>query len=560
MSISSGIAGQMSLFGDDDLFGEESDAFLDFGAAKAAAEEEKKAAEAKAAAKKEKASKPAATKATATKKPQKKGTEFTGPVKVVGFGWEYDFTPTAGKATTKDILEAALKAGYEEVGIEGVSSTYLQSDKGNFIFLKIPYCASDDNDDLVPAKVKVVLGQKKAEFDTSVLGIEPDGFTLGDLKAKYLEVVPEFAGMANIAVDGQTGVAMPLFEEVEAKKMPSASYTLFKEGGNEVLEGTGAELAESLQARYGGVKTVKFYKADNLYFAAFDSGTSTGCTGDDIVPHQKSGGTKGKAEKKYDLPFAVYFTVTAQYLGKDKVSLEAFELTAADFGGKERVTEKEVFDLVKGNNPCFSIQGKTYPMQYIESEKTFYIGMAMGKLGSPIATKVIPFHRPITACGIKTLKLPIGEFKGEVAGDMADYRCLGFKRSLPKVPFALLQYVIAYFRQDLSKEAMVYIVWNMAARSYQIQNVDYEATKVECRYGPTFFSKRVIPVMQVHSHNTMPAIFSQTDDHDQVITGLYGVIGELDTDHPSVTVRASFEGKFLNLPLTDIFDGVGSVA
>jgi hypothetical protein len=58
----------------------------------------------------------------------------------------------------------------------------------------------------------------------------------------------------------------------------------------------------------------------------------------------------------------------------------------------------------------------------------------------------------------------------------------------------------------------------------------------------------------------MPAIFSEIDDEDEVYTGLFGVIGDLDKKTISMSFRAGMEGKFKSLYYADIFSDGGDIA
>ena len=68
------------------------------------------------------------------------------------------------------------------------------------------------------------------------------------------------------------------------------------------------------------------------------------------------------------------------------------------------------------------------------------------------------------------------------------------------------------------------------------------------------YPEHMIHVMDIHSHNTMPAKFSIIDDDDEKATRLYAVVGRLDKVFPDITVRASCAGKFSCLKPQDIFE------
>ena len=62
-------------------------------------------------------------------------------------------------------------------------------------------------------------------------------------------------------------------------------------------------------------------------------------------------------------------------------------------------------------------------------------------------------------------------------------------------------------------------------------------------------------VLEVHSHQTHPAIFSATDDRDEQGLRLYGVIGRLGAERPEVSLRVGAYGHFLPVPWETAFDG-----
>ncbi len=68
------------------------------------------------------------------------------------------------------------------------------------------------------------------------------------------------------------------------------------------------------------------------------------------------------------------------------------------------------------------------------------------------------------------------------------------------------------------------------------------------------YPEHMIHVMDIHSHNTMPAKFSSIDDDDEKPTRLYAVMGRLDKVLPDITVRASCGGKFIPVEPADVFD------
>jgi hypothetical protein len=75
--------------------------------------------------------------------------------------------------------------------------------------------------------------------------------------------------------------------------------------------------------------------------------------------------------------------------------------------------------------------------------------------------------------------------------------------------------------------------------------------QLEQEYDPNHY----IHVMDIHSHNSMPAKFSSVDNEDEKATRLYAVIGKLDRFLPDISVRISNGGKYLPISPETVFEG-----
>ncbi|MHB1126308.1 MAG: hypothetical protein ACYC2T_05030 [Bacillota bacterium] len=63
-------------------------------------------------------------------------------------------------------------------------------------------------------------------------------------------------------------------------------------------------------------------------------------------------------------------------------------------------------------------------------------------------------------------------------------------------------------------------------------------------------------VMDIHSHGIHDAGFSPTDDADEIATGLYGVMGNLDTPKPRFVLRYSCGGSYREVDPRQVFEEV----
>ena len=64
--------------------------------------------------------------------------------------------------------------------------------------------------------------------------------------------------------------------------------------------------------------------------------------------------------------------------------------------------------------------------------------------------------------------------------------------------------------------------------------------------------------MDIHSHNSMKAVFSAIDDQDERSTRLYLVIGRLDRFFPEISARISCGGSFVPIEPGLVLEGLDS--
>lgn len=134
----------------------------------------------------------------------------------------------------------------------------------------------------------------------------------------------------------------------------------------------------------------------------------------------------------------------------------------------------------------------------------------------------------------------------------------GFQMALPKIPMHVLMFVINFFAklsERFELEALVHILYDTVRHKYTIRVPRQELTHTSVHsVMEEEYPEHLLHVMDIHSHNTMPARFSMIDDHDEQATRLYAVVGRLDKVFPDITVRASCAGKFVYLQPQEVFE------
>ena len=142
--------------------------------------------------------------------------------------------------------------------------------------------------------------------------------------------------------------------------------------------------------------------------------------------------------------------------------------------------------------------------------------------------------------------------------ELEDIRA-GFQMSLPRLPAALLTQIIAFFRRvcvDYGRdvEALVNVLWDREKGEYVLhvppQRIDKASVETDLSAQPN--PERYLHVMDVHSHNTMAACFSRTDDLDEQATRLYMVIGRLDRYYPDIRCRFACGGRHVEIPAEQV--------
>ena len=134
-----------------------------------------------------------------------------------------------------------------------------------------------------------------------------------------------------------------------------------------------------------------------------------------------------------------------------------------------------------------------------------------------------------------------------------------FKMALPKIPAHIFSKVMGFFKSisdELHYEVLVHILYDTKEKEYIIKVPKQKISEFSVNSETDApYPDRYIHVMDFHSHNTMPAAFSGTDNADEKETRLYAVAGRFNRTFPEITVRAGCAGKFIPLNPEDVFEG-----
>ena len=136
----------------------------------------------------------------------------------------------------------------------------------------------------------------------------------------------------------------------------------------------------------------------------------------------------------------------------------------------------------------------------------------------------------------------------------------GFIPALPKIPYSMLSEILSFFKEYVTDtgelEALAYIYWSFVDSRYYVHVPNQQVSKASVDSSiPELDEDKFVLVMEIHSHNTMAARFSPTDDRDERATRLYTVVGRMDKVFPDITTRASVGGKYVEIEPETVFEG-----
>jgi len=134
----------------------------------------------------------------------------------------------------------------------------------------------------------------------------------------------------------------------------------------------------------------------------------------------------------------------------------------------------------------------------------------------------------------------------------------GFHMKLPRLPIQILWQIIGFFRSvndKMKTEVMVQVFWNREKKVYFIYVPKQEVSSAHVDFThDKDLERKHLWVADIHSHNTMGASFSGTDDKDEKAARIYGVIGKIDEAFPEMSWRISSGHGVMDVDLSDVFD------
>lgn len=122
-----------------------------------------------------------------------------------------------------------------------------------------------------------------------------------------------------------------------------------------------------------------------------------------------------------------------------------------------------------------------------------------------------------------------------------------------RVPAGILRRMVSISRLALPNEILFYLTFE----NYEWK-LQTPAQKVSRTSAKPLEDGPYIPI-EIHSHNTMLAFFSETDNRDETGMRIYGVLGRVDQPVVHMRLRISIYGHYSVLPYEFVFEPTAEV-
>ena len=127
-----------------------------------------------------------------------------------------------------------------------------------------------------------------------------------------------------------------------------------------------------------------------------------------------------------------------------------------------------------------------------------------------------------------------------------------------RVPNYLLHRMVSISRKAVPNEVLFYLNYeNISQNVWVTLGKEWTLSIPLQSFTPASVTpledKKYVP-LEVHSHNTMPAFFSETDNRDETGMRLYGVLGRVDQEAVDIKLRVSIYGHYAPIPYHYVFN------
>lgn len=391
---------------------------------------------------------------------------------------------------------------------------------------------------------RILLGGYETTYDAEEFGMD-------EVKKTWFTAYPEHEGLVDFQYDTERKIIVPVYKQKVPKESKEGVLAIW---GQEPKQFKDKKVTDAVKELYGDLEgNYHLVITEDTYY---------------VVPYIKSGVATAK-EVMYPTSGVTLSLVFSR-----------IPLNPEMFGGKEKVTEKELLKVITDDYPEYGDGRAT--VNYLKKEKLIVVSIKSAKKGAglcharfnadkdnfcEVKKKAINFVAENTdehvLCYIdleqdkflRVEKNAIGIFSGGVK-DHSE-----FIRHIPKIPRAIMEEIYVFFLavknfMPRSNEAAAQIFWNKKSKKFFVYYPYQVVSTVSVAFDRnTKLEISNVLVMDVHSHGSIRPIFSSIDDRDEKGTRLFCVMGEMeDTTRYHFSLRAGTAGNFIPVKDEDIFE------
>lgn len=140
-----------------------------------------------------------------------------------------------------------------------------------------------------------------------------------------------------------------------------------------------------------------------------------------------------------------------------------------------------------------------------------------------------------------------------------------FKLNIPKPSIKYFIQIVDMFKyiyDKIKSELALNLYYNKSSKRFHLEIMEQDVSPGSCnyKYSPLENNKNYVRYLQIHSHHSMSASFSNTDDKDEKnsIMCFFGVVGRLNEHSDVFQVEKKFRlwtgVQFVEIGFMDIFD------
>lgn len=465
---------------------------------------------------------------------------------------------------------------YPELRSKAFISFYQEDTASVYIGIKSGLHAADwqgeDGKEQLDFTYMICDGSSRFQMD------DEGDISLEDLWRRFIQCFPEYETYSPY-VDKEAGIIIPLPNEKERISIPTENQSVILYALGESItcdNGIDMQVVRSLAgfSKKPADIQYEFYQdgVNDVRLCIFaKSGSSSS------VAASKKGVTL-EDKDEYSLPLTCFMATWGA----------SFSLTSDDFGGKEKVSQNDIKKHFEPMYSIFSDKSRKASYIYVKETNTLSIAFFSGTKGSTNLEAVyeakaeerlsygpwelIRSEKELAnVCKMANYQgiyvpddckepcqrievLPLGIFRGIIEYRPCDIDSVRFESRVPKISKSVFSNVISLLKADMPHESIVQIWYNPRNKCFNVTSLRRSMKAVTSLYYEMPVLHGSILVITIHSHNTMPAYFSDTDNLDENYTGLFGVVGNLDKRNISMAFRCGMEGTYDHLQYADLFE------